>query len=147
VNRCDFPAALHYVAELAGVSIPDSRGVDVRSELEARKERQKRVEGAAEKLEALEKALRFECRDRIHEAERLLFGSSTRDEWHWKRAQAACVLRDQYLLPEYALVAFGAMAERTRYVLHPELRTDMVSAIRLAGGLHDDSGIWVEVPA
>jgi hypothetical protein len=113
----------------------------------ARKEQREQLDCAAEKLEAIEKALRIECRDRLHEAERLLYGSGAWDERKWERAQAACVLRDKYLLPEYTLLAFGATAERTRYVLHPEQRAEMVSAIRLAGGLHDDSGAWVEVSA
>jgi hypothetical protein len=161
VNHCQFPDALAFVAGLAGVKLENSRGADLRRELAAHKERRQQTEAAAEQLEALEKTLRCECRDRIHEAERTQLKASERlaslnrgepecfpgeSESLWSTLQAAHLLLE-IDLPTYSLLAFGAQAERVRYCLHPELRDEMVAAIRLAGGVHDDDGRWVEVLA
>jgi hypothetical protein len=98
VHRCEFPGALRYVAELAGVSLSDSGSAGARHEIQARQRQRERIDRAADKLAKLEAAIRIECRDRIHECDRLLHAPAPRSEAQWQRAAAASVLRDEYLL-------------------------------------------------
>jgi DNA primase len=70
VNRCDFPTALRFVAELAGIRLEDRWSADFRRKLAARKRQQERLEEGANKLAALEHALLRERRARIHELAR-----------------------------------------------------------------------------
>jgi hypothetical protein len=145
VYQYDFPSALRHAAEIAGVRPRDYSSVDVRKEVPSRRRQRERLEQAAVVLSNLERALRIEIRDQIHECERILAVPSSWFNAQWQRAHAACVLREDFLIPAYNLLSFGSLAERARYALHPELRAEMAVAIRHAGGVRADDGNWIEV--
>jgi hypothetical protein len=166
VDRSDFLAALRFVAELAGIRLEDRWGADRRSadfrrELAARKRQQERIEEGANKLAALEHALRSERRDRIHDAERkclrvgerfaaLARGEPERlrgeQEFLWLTLQAAVSLLNTDI-PAYSLLSFGAPDERARFVLHPELREEIIASVRWAGYVRTAEGKQIEVLA
>jgi hypothetical protein len=145
-RRCEFRDALRYVAELAGVRLGDYGSETARHEVTARRQHRERIERAADGLGHLERSLRIECRDRIHQCDRVLATPGPWSEAHWQRAWAAFVLRDEYLLPEYTLLSFGAIPERTRYILADDrVRAKMAAAIRRSGGVRTEDGCWREV--
>jgi hypothetical protein len=161
VNRCDFPAALRFVAELAGIRLEDRWSADFRRELAARKRQQERLEEGANKLAALEHALLRERRARIHDAERKRLKVSERlsvlsrgepprfrgeQEALWLTLQAAAALLNADL-PAYTLLTFGAFEERARFVLHPELREEIIASVRWAGYVRTADGRQIEVLA
>ena len=133
VHQCDFPSALRYVAQLAGVRLDDRRQDDSRKQIAERKRQRERLEAAVQKLAALEHATRVERRSCILDCERVLATPGPWDDRQWRRAQAACVLRDDYVLPAYTLLSFAAPLERARYVLHPETQSQMAATVRWAG--------------
>jgi hypothetical protein len=158
VNRCDFPAALRFVAELAGIRL-DRWSADFRRELAARKRQQERLEEGANKLAALEHALLRERRNRIHDTERKRLKVSERlaalargepesfrgeQEALWLTLKAAVVLLNTDL-PAYTLLAFGAFDERAQFVLHPELREEITARLRWAGYVRMADGRQVAV--
>jgi hypothetical protein len=145
VNHCQFPDALRYVADLAGVRIEGVGGDGWRREMATRHRQRDRIEHAAEILAQMERTLRQACRDTIDACDRLLAVPGPWSERQWQRAHAASVLRDDYLLPEYTVLSFGPVAERARCVLRPGIRAGMAAEIRWAGGMHDDAGRWIEV--
>ena len=131
VHHCDFSSALRYIAQLAGVRLDyPKQEDDWRTQIANRKRQRERLETAAQKLAALERATWVECRDRIFHPRACAHDAWTLDEQQWRRAQAACVLRDDYALPAYTLLSFAAPAERARYVLHPEAQARMAAAVR-----------------
>jgi CHC2 zinc finger len=157
VNRCDFPAALRFMAELAGIRLEDFSRADFRRA--ARKRQQERLEEGATKLAALEHALLRERRDRIHDVERkrlkvrerlsaLSRGEAQRfrgeQEALWLTLQAAEVLLNADL-PAYTLLAFGSFDERAQFVLHPELREEIIARVRSAGYVRTADGRQVAV--
>jgi CHC2 zinc finger len=161
VNRCEFPDALRYVAQLAGIRLDDHRSADSRRGLASRKRRRERVEDVASKLGALEHALRIERRDRIHDAERKCIKVGERlaalvrgepehfrgeQEGLWLTLQAAAALVNTDLAG-YTLLSFGAPDERARFVLHPELRDEIIAHVRSAGYIRTADGKQIEVPA
>lgn len=117
---------------------------DARHEIVVRQRQRERVERAADRLAHLERELRLEYRNRIHECDQVLLMPGPWSQAQWQRAQAASVLQE-HLLTAYTLLSFGALAERARYVLCPESRDEMTATLRLAGGLRDDQTRWVEV--
>ena len=149
VNRCGFPEALRYVAELAGIRLEDRQNAELQRELDARKRQRERLESAADKLETLERELRLECRDRILRTERTLAslsGAITWTEQNWLSASicAATLWRD---LAIYTLISFAAPSERARYCLYPELRDEIISDVRWAGYVRNADGKHIEVLA
>jgi hypothetical protein len=151
---------MEYVAALAGIHLEDHRSVDFR-ELAARKQHRERVEHCAEKLAAFERALLRERRDRIHETETKCLKVSERlaaltrgepERFHgeqeglWLRLQAAAVLLNADI-PAYTLLSFGPPDERARFVLHPELRDEMIADVRWAGYIRTADGKQIEVLA
>jgi hypothetical protein len=161
VNRCDFPAALRFVADLAGVRLEDRRDEEFQRKLEARKRQRERIEEGAKRLSALEHALVRECRDRIHDAERTRLKVSARlaelsrgeperfygeQESLWLKLKAAAALLDGNL-PMYTLLSFGPPDERARFVLRPDLRGEIIAGVRLAGYVRTADGKQVEVLA
>jgi hypothetical protein len=146
VHQCDFVSALRYIAQLVGVQLDGCQQDDWRKQIAGRKQQRERLETAAQKLAALEHAARVECRDRILDCERVLATPGPWDDRQWQRAQAACVLRDDYALPAYTLLSFAAPVERARYVLHPEAQAQMASAVRWAGYVHTADARRVEIP-
>lgn|GEM_PF-1734026 len=161
VNRCDFPRALRFVADLAGIRLEDCRNADFHLELTARKRHRERLEDAANKLSALEHALLLESRDLIHYPERKRLKVSERlaalsrgeperfrgeQEGLWLRLQAVTASLNANL-PIYALLSFGAPEERARFVLHPELREEIIAGVRWAGSVRMADGKQVEVLA
>ncbi len=159
VQGCDFRAAMAYVAALAGIRLEGRPSVDLRRELAARKQRRERLENAANKLEAMERELRLECRARIHDAERQRLQFSARlaaiqqgepeffrgeQEKIWLKLKAANVLLDAELTM-YTLLSFADPAERGRFVLHPELRGEIISGVRWAGYVETADGKRMEI--
>ena len=146
-QRCDFPTALLYVADYAGIPLPIRNGrADYRREVEHRRQERKRIERSAEYLADWERQLRLECRYKIHQCDRILAQPGPWDEAQWQRARRALVLQREFLLPEYCLVAFGCMEERVRYVLAGDTeRASICRAIRRAGGVRTDGGFFMEV--
>lgn len=145
VHQCDFPRALRYVAQLAGVQLDDRRQDDWRTQMGEHTRQCERLETAAQKLAALEHATRAECRNRILDCERVLARPGPWDEQQWRQAQAACVSRDDYVLPAYTLLSFAALVDRARYVLHPEAQAQMAAGVRWAGYVLTDDARHVEV--
>jgi len=154
VQGCDFRAAISYVAELAGIRLDDHRSIDLRRELAARKRQRERLEHCAEKLAALERALLRERRDRIHDAEHRRQQVSKRlavlhqaeperfrgeQEVLWQKLRAIDALLNADL-PAYTLLSFGSPDERARFVLHPELRDEMIANMRWAGYVRTADG-------
>lgn len=133
VHQCDFVSALRYVAQLAGIGLDNRRQDDWRNQIAKRKWQRKRLETAAQKLAVLEHAARVECRDRIFDCERVLATPEPWDERQWQRAQAPCALRDEYALPAYTILSFGAPMDRARYLLHPETQAQTAAAVRRIG--------------
>ena len=148
VQRCDFPAALKFVAEYGGIALPSEThpGAGYQHEMEQARLHRERIECAAERLAEMERTLRLLCRDKIHECDRILAKRAPWDAAQWQRAKWAQVLQRDFLLPEYTLVAFASMAERVRYVLANDgERASICEAIRMAGGVRTDRGHFMEV--
>jgi hypothetical protein len=161
VNCCDFPDALRYVAELAGIRVKDHLRVDFPRELAARKEQRVRLEHCAEKLAALERALLRERRNRIHDVERKVLKVSERlaaltrgepercrgeQESLWLTLQVAVTLLNTDIAV-YTLLSFGTPEDRSRFVLHPELRKEIIAGLRWAGYVRTADGKQIEVLA
>lgn len=144
VNRCGFRDALAYVAGLAGVLVENARRDDWRRNIAEHQRKMEHIGRAAQKLGTLERALRLECRDRIHECDRVLAIPGPWREAQWQRAQAACLFRDECLLA-YTVLCFAAVAERARYILYPDRRLGIIAAARYAGGVRSDEGQWIGV--
>lgn len=159
VNRCDFPRALRFVADVAGIRLEARRNADFRHELDAKRRYRSRLEDAAKMLSALERALLRECRDRIHQADRtrLTVGERLSElsrgeperfrgehEGLWLKLKAAGALLSTEL-PAYTLLSFGALDLRARFVLHPELRGEIIAAVRWAGYVRTADGKRIEV--
>jgi CHC2 zinc finger len=159
VNRCDFPEALRFVANLAGIRLEDRGRADFQRELDERKRQRERIEAGANKLSALEHALLREYRDRIHKTERTLLKVNERladlscgeperfrgeQERLWLTLQVAAALLSRDL-PSYTLLSFGALDERFRFVLHPELRDEIIAGVRWAGYVRTADGKQMEV--
>lgn len=92
-----------------------------------------RIDLAADKLAQIQRSIRLDCGEKIRDCDRVLATPGPWDERQWRRAQAACVLRDDYVLPAYTLLSFAAPRDRARYVLHPEIQAQMAAAVRWAG--------------
>jgi hypothetical protein len=147
VRRCDFPDALRHIAELAGFRLEDSKHPDVRREMVVRKQHRERLESAAHKLKAMERQLRLQCGYRIHLGERRFAALSDATAWtecDWLTASAYWV-RLQRDLTAYTVLSFADPAERARFVLHPELRDQIIAGVRFAGYVRTASGKQVEV--
>jgi hypothetical protein len=123
----------------------DARTDGARGEMAERQLQRERIDRGAEKLAAMERELRLECRDRIHGCDRVLSAPGPWDEAQWQRAHCAVMLRDGCLLPAYTLLSFGALAERARYIMHPDRRNEMTATLHLDGGLRNDHGRWTGV--
>lgn len=150
VQGCDFRVALRVVADLAGVRLDTGRDRDEwRRAMEAGRRKSERIKRVADRLAGLERALRLECRDRIHAAERKLAALLKATAWSERDWLIASALHDslQHDLVEYTLLGFGAVAERAQYVLHPEQREQMAGSVRSAGGILTDDGCRMEVIA
>jgi len=120
---------------------------DTRREMAERQQHGRRIDSAAQILAAMEQALRLDCRERIHLAEHCwneLSAAKTWSERDWLIAAASYDVL-QGALAAYSLLAFGLVLGRAQYVLHPEHRAEIEARIRLAGGVLDENGRWVEV--
>lgn len=147
VERCDFPQALRYVADYAGIALPSRQnGADYKREIERRQQERVRIERSAEYLADVERQLRLMCRDKIHQCDRILSKPGLWDESQWQRARWALMLEREFLLPEYTLLAFGSIAERIGFILASDTqRARICGAISKAGGVLTDSGFFMEV--
>jgi len=124
------------------------RTADARRETAARQRERERIDRVTAFLATAEHERWRDCRDRIHECDQVLAAPGPWSETQWQRAWAAFVLRDEYLLSEYTLLSFGAIPERTHYILADDwVRAKMAAAIRWAGGVRAEDGRWQEVVA
>jgi hypothetical protein len=145
-----FPDALKYAANLARVELPDQITREERGRLHreaAEYERKRRQRDAlCRDFEERERTLRIECCRQIHECDRVLATPAPWSDEMWHRARAACVLRDEFLLPRYTLLAYAPVAERIRYLLasQPE-QIEILRSVRLAGGVVGADGGRVEL--
>jgi hypothetical protein len=142
-DHVDFKAAAVYL----GVWDDTELTADVRYQIVERQQHRKRIDTAVEILAGMEGALRLTTRERIHLAEHYLNALSNAEKWgegDWLVA-AGCYVMLQGGLAAYTLLAFGAIADRALYVLKPDRRREMEADIRLAGGVRDENGYWVEV--
>jgi hypothetical protein len=71
---------------------------------------------------------------------------SGEQEFLWLTLQAAMSSLNTDI-PAYSLLSFGAPDERARFVLHPELRDDMIADLRWLGYIHTTDGKQIEVLA
>jgi hypothetical protein len=78
VHRCDFPTALRYVADLAGIQIERSNSPELRHQWDEQRRRKERLERAAQALEEIERDLRVEIGNSILDFELLLVALSSR---------------------------------------------------------------------
>jgi hypothetical protein len=149
VNHCEFPAALAYVAELAGIRLDDSSNAQVQREIVALQRQRERIGRAAHKLAQVERALRLESRDRILRTERRLAALSGATAWTDQDWLSASVCGDTLRrdLATYTLLSFAAPAERARYCLHPESRDEIITTIRWTGSVRTSNGKQVEMLA
>lgn len=148
VNRCDFPAALRFVAATGGLPMPASAsGETVRAQIEERKRKRERLERAAVALEEQERELRIAHRGAWRELERLAHRSAmlNTDGRHdaLLAALPALIRRDA---ASYMLLAFASARARAKYVLRPDCRRRAADAV-LAGLVRDDDGRVLEVSA
>jgi len=144
-DTCDFKQAARRLGAWDDLATRAAR-LENEREWHERQRQRERIERAQIALAQMEHALRTECRDRIHGCDRVLSTPGPWDEAQRGRAHAACVLRDEYLLPQYTLLSFAAMAERSRYILADrDVRAATLFAVRLAGGIRTDDGRWIEV--
>jgi hypothetical protein len=67
-------------------------------------------------------------------------------ERDWLTA-AVCWGSLQHDLPVYTLLGFADPAERARFVLHPELREEIISGVRWAAYVRTADGKKIEVLA
>ena len=146
-DRCDFREAVQQLGAWDHGKYDVTAHAECERQCRERNRQRERIDRAADKLARIEHALWVECRDRIHECDRVLCAPALWSEAQWQRAQAASVLRDEYLLPAYTLLSFGPMAERAQYVLNPDKHSEIAAAVRVAGGVRTDSGSWREVVA
>jgi hypothetical protein len=146
-QRCDFPTALRYVADYAGIPLPPrDGGHNYTRQIERKRHQRERIERSGEWLAEMERSIRLQCRDKIHECDRILDKPGPWDEAQWQRARWALLLQREFLLPEYCLLAFGNMAERVRYVLASDAeRAAMLSGVRERWGVNTESGHLMEV--
>ena len=128
-----------------------------RREAACRKAKRKRIETAVTKLDAMERELRQQYRARILFAERKRMRASARVaelgpdargdevEMLWAALQGATTWLERDL-PAYTLLTFGAVSERLKFILHPDLRHQMTDAIRWRGFVVADDRHQIEVP-
>jgi hypothetical protein len=141
---CSFREALSLVAGIAGVPLQrDVPAAEAKRQLQAQRQWRERTRRAAEGLAAAEKQLWLKCRDRIHQCDRVLAGAGPWTERLWQRAQAALVLQRDFLLPAHTVLSFGAVAERTRFVMAGRAgRAEICASILSAGGVRTEDGFW-----
>jgi len=125
-----------------------------RQERERRERRSKRLSAASIRLERAERECRFSIRAEIQELERLQMEARTRLTapaantkaefcWHvlsWTTDELRRALATYYLL------AFGAAKARAEFVIFPEKRAALISAVLDRGYVVDDVGKATEVP-
>lgn len=161
LHGCDFRGALCFVADLAGVSVDQYGGSELRRHITEQRKRRERLDRAARELESKERALRLSIRQSIQTIERGLreryarlahisFRSASARSREADRLQkvielAHWVLRYD-LLPSYTLLAFGAIEARAAYVLATsEQRIEIAKAVAAKGFLIGEEGRRVEV--
>jgi hypothetical protein len=159
VNRCNFSEALMFVANLAGIRLEGRHNAKFQRHFGTTERQRSRLSDAASKLSALEHALLLEYRDRIHKAERTRIKAGERlaelsrgeperfrgeREGLWLNLKAAAVLLT-IDIPAYTILSFGTFEERAQFVLHTELRDEIIAAIRWAGYIRTGDGKKIEV--
>jgi hypothetical protein len=118
-------------------------------DLERSRRERKRLQSAAETIEAEAKRLRLESRDYLHALDRIERDISNR-MWHDPQEiywEILSLLPDEKrrTLAAYYLLAFGSAADRARYVLDESTRESMLDTLLLDGCLRNESS-YIEVP-
>ena len=119
-------------------------------ELERSRRGRKRLQSAAEKIEAEAKRLSLELREYLHALDRIDREVSDRlqhdpqEDIYW---QILSLLPDEKrrTLAAYYLLAFGSAADRARYVLDESTRESQIDTLLLDGFLRTESS-HIEVP-
>jgi hypothetical protein len=135
LHRLSFPDAARYLGAWTEATTKEERARITRC-----REQRERVEVAAEAVTAKERELRVQARDEMHRLEASLVDAHADDIAN-------------KILPElrvsmcaYYLLAFGAVAERARFVLGTDgERVRLIDAVMLSGYVCDDDGHITEV--
>jgi hypothetical protein len=140
VHQCGFPAALEYVAGLCGVKLVLPSRLAMQ-QIDAAQRRRKQQEAEVARLMEVERGLRIECRDKLHELDAQLDGASQLLAaamikvasgsfdflWHLLQELHGKV---ELQLAEYTLLSFAAVPQRVEYLKsNPEKRQAMIAAI------------------
>jgi len=156
LNRCDFSAALHYVADLAGVTLGRSIG----AEIQARQRERERVQAAAEEMADAIRDSRLIARTLLQEIERkqrrfeirlaaLSRGEPSRfaeEEDSLWATMAACARLVRRYVAAYSLLSFGDMSDRVKFVTGDEAnREAMIIGIMNAGFIRCGDSVLHEV--
>jgi hypothetical protein len=119
-------------------------------EMERSRRERKRLQSAAETIEAEAKRLRLQSRDYLHILDRIDREVSNRlqhdpqEDIYW---QILSLLPDERrrATAEYYLLSFGAAGDRARYALNEDARENMLDTVLLDGFLRNESS-YIEVP-
>ena len=151
VLNCDFPAALQYVADLAGVQLDNN--VD-RRQLARLEDERRRLKAIADERESQDRRLRIQCRDYLHDLHVLsmevsgwLAGCDDTEagEKLWDALQE--VTRDiETESARYALLAFATVSERLKYLRSDlQQREEIIATARERGYVCAGDGARISV--
>ena len=154
---CTFPESLRFLAVMAGVEVSDPPAS--RKEVEKRKRERDRIDAASRKLEELERRLRAQYRDDIHDLEALKQNIALRFRQIWAGARERFKEEKKFLwdgvdfaakylpraLVAYSILSFSNTEDRARFALRPEERDGMIERVMMAGRVTTDAGRIVEV--
>jgi hypothetical protein len=141
--------ALRHLAAMAGVALPTKETRTTRqeqTELRRRQLKRQRVAAISARLEERERELRNACRRLIHACDDILEMPGSWTPAEWELARKAYELREEFLAPEYALLSFAQVHQRTEYVLASDVqRARMLARVRSAGGVMADHNHFIPI--
>ena len=157
VRGIGFREALKFLADMAGVEIDDS--LEARQEFAKQRAERRKVEEAARRLRAIERQVRGQYKNEIHDLEaikerygkrlgELNGGASERSVgeegflWTALEFVSKCLPR---ALAGYTITSFANTSDRARFALHAEAREPMIDAALLAGHVVADDEKVMEV--
>ncbi len=154
---CGFRAAMTFLAALAGVELADHGSV--RDQLRRRRRERQRLDAAAKRLAAVERAALLAARDELHSLYHLRRTAGNRlaeleagapERWAGEREVAWEALRlvaDQEAgaAAAYYVAAFSSPAERALFSLRAGERPKMVRGALDAGLVADGKGHVIEI--
>jgi hypothetical protein len=154
IENCGFKDAFQILARRAGVT-PGKMNTKA---VQVRKKKRERAESAAAKLDAMERGLRLEYRDALHQLAKTQRTTSEAlaqliniqgfdspgEETLWEKVQATAMLRSR-VNAAYHLLAFGRLADRAHFVMRPRDRELVITQVLDCGFIKTDDGKTLEV--